>query len=195
MTDPSSSTPPLAVPPLRPGEPPPATPSKLTGGKLAVIVLVIVGACALPLIGVVSAVSIYGVRKYIGHARAAEAAHEVSRLAGGIARCASETGENELKRGLPESSAAVPPTLSALGTGKYQSKASEWTGAFACAGFTQFRAQYYQYRWLKRSPTNGVAMALSDFDGDGVPDVSIEQDVTCPPGGACTLGPLVQAGP
>jgi hypothetical protein len=173
--------------------PPPAAPSKLTGGKMAAIVLVIVGAFALPVIGVVSALAIFGVRKYLVHAKAEQASHEVTRLASGIVRCATEAHPGS-DPGLPDSSPAVPPALSAMSDKPYQSTPPEWTGAFACAGFSQTRAQVYQYQWLKRSATSGVATAVTDLDDDGIPDITIEQSVTCPAGEPCTLGPLIHTG-
>ena len=175
------------------GGPPPAAPSKLTGGKLVAIILVILGVLALPVIGIVSALAIFGVRKYLIHAKAEQASHELTRLASGIARCATETSAGAAP-GLPDSSPPVPPSLSALSGKPYQSTPSDWTGAFACAGFSQSRPQSYQYQWLKRSPTSGVATAVTDLDADGVPDITIEQSVTCSLGGSCTLGPLVHKG-
>ncbi len=183
----------LGVEPGPLGAPPPAAPSKLTGGKMAAIVLVIVGVFALPVIGVVSALAIFGVRKYLVHAKAEQASHEVTRLATGIVRCATETKPGGTP-GLPESSPGVPASLSAISRKPYQSAPSDWTGAFACAGFSQTRAQSYQYQWLKRSPTSGVATAVTDLDDDGIPDITIEQSVTCLAGEPCTLGPLIHTG-
>lgn len=187
-------TPPLAVPPSPPGAVPPATPSKLTGGKLVLIVLAIIGLCAVPLIGILAALSIYGVRKYVINAKLDEASRDVPRLAAGIARCADEPDTAGAKRGLPESS-AVPASLAPLRGTKYQSSPAEWGGAFACAGFSRVGPQYFQYQWEKRSPTSGAAIALGDFDADGTAEVRVEQEVTCASGGACTVGPLVKSGP
>jgi hypothetical protein len=58
-------TPPLVVPPAPPGVEPPAAPSRLTGGKMVLIVLAIVGLCAIPLIGIAAALAIYGAKKFL----------------------------------------------------------------------------------------------------------------------------------
>jgi hypothetical protein len=194
MTQPGGPLPPLAV---QPGEPLPAAPSKLGGGKMVLIVLAIVAACGVPALGVLAALSIYGVRKYVANAKGAEATANVQRLAAGIARCAGEidaaTGQ---RRGLPESSPAVPSTLTAVRGVKYQSGAAEWSGgAYACSAFRLSGPQYFQYRWELRTPTSGAAVAVADLNGDGTIDATAEQPVTCVAGGACTAGAFTSSQP
>lgn len=173
MTQPGGPLPPLQV---QPGEPLPAAPSKLGGGKMVLIVLAIVAACGVPLLGVLAALSIYGVKKYVTNAKGAEATNYVQRLAAGVARCANEvdpaTGQ---KRGLPPSSAAVPATLASVRGMKYQSTPGEWNGAFTCAGFRVADPQYFQYRWEQQSETRGLAVAVGDLDGDGSIDTTAER--------------------
>jgi len=201
MSEQGGPTPPFMTQPGQaggppPGGPPPAAPSKLTGGKLVMIVLGIVALCAVPVIGVLAAFAIYGVKKYVVNAKVGEASHEVPRLASGIARCAAETEPGSTtKRGLPESSPAVPSSLAAVRGTKYQSSPADWSGAFACAGFSQVGPQYFQYRWEKRSPTTGAVVALADLDGDGAPEVTLEQEVNCPSEAPCTVGTLAKSGP
>jgi type IV pilus assembly protein PilA len=181
---------------VEPGQPLPATASKLSGRKMLLIVLAIVALCGLPVIGVLSALAIYGVKKYVTHAKGAEAVGNVQKLASGIARCANEVDSATTRpRGLPASSAPVPATLGAVSGAKYQSTAGEWRGAFTCAGFAVTGPQYFQYRWDLRSPTSGVATAVADLDGDGSVDATAEQPVTCAPSGTCTVGAFTKTPP
>jgi hypothetical protein len=181
---------------VEPGQPLPAMPSKLTGGKMVLIVLAIVALCGVPAIGMLSALAIYGVKKYVTNAKGAEAVGNVQRLASGIARCANEVEPGTTRpRGLPESSARVPASLAAVSGTKYQSTSGEWSGALACAGFAVTGPQYFQYRWELRSPTHGVATAVADLDGDGSVDNTAEQPVTCTPGGTCTVGAFTKTPP
>lgn len=174
---------------VEPGQPLPAAPSKLTGGKMVLLVLAIVALCAVPVLGVLSALAIYGVKKYMINAKGAESVSNVQRLAAGIARCANEAdAATGRPRGLPESSAPVPASLAAVDGSKYQSSSAEWNGAFACAGFRVTGPQYFQYRWELRGPTTGVAVGVADLDGDGSVDATAEQPVTCTPAGACSVG-------
>jgi type IV pilus assembly protein PilA len=194
MTQPGGPLPPLVV---QPGEPLPAAPSKLGGGKMVLIVLAVVAACGVPLLGILAALSIYGVRKYMTNAKSAEATANVQRLAAGIQRCASEADPSTGQpRGLPESSPAVPSSLVAVRGAKYQSSPAEWSGgAYSCAAFRLSGPQYFQYRWELRTATSGAAVGVADLDGDGTIDVSAEQPVTCAAGGACTVGAFTSSKP
>jgi hypothetical protein len=179
---------------VEPGQPLPATPSKLSGGKMVLIVLAVIAVCGLPVVGVLAAVAIYGVQKYLTSEKSGEAVGNVQRLAAGIARCASEvdpaTGQ---PRGLPPSSASVPSSLAAVSGAKYQSTTTEWGGAFACAGFHVLGPQYFQYRWELRGLTSGAAVGVADLDGNGTVDATAEQPVTCTATGACSVGAFTKA--
>jgi hypothetical protein len=197
MTQPGGMPP--GYPPLtvQPVTPPAAAPSKLGGGKMLVIVLAVVFAVVVPVIGVLSAFAIYGVKKYVTNAKMNEGQANVSLLAGGIVRCATELDPATKKpRGLPETSLGVPATLAEVKGTKYQSAPAEWGGgAFSCAGFRLLGPQYFQYRWVRRSPTNGSAFAVADLDGDGTADGAFEVPVTCSPGGACTRSQVAKNDP
>jgi type IV pilus assembly protein PilA len=177
--------------------PAPAAPSKVTGGKMVLIVLAIIFAVVLPMLGILSALAIYGVRKYLVNAKMGEGQSNVVLFAKGIARCAGEIDSATSKRkGLPETSLAVPATLADVKGVKYQSAPAEWGDpAFLCSGFRLVSPQYFQYRWLKRSPTTGSAFAVADLDGDGAADGAFEVPVTCSAAGACAAGALARNDP
>ena len=176
-------------------EPPPAAPSKVTSKTVLVIILVVGGACVLGL-GVFAALAVFGVKKYVNRAKSAEGSVFVRTLAEGVARCASVKDPNGEFHGLPESSSPVPSSLSSVSAKKYQSSAGEWTDpAFSCAAFRMSEPQYFQYRWVRRSPTSGAAVGVADLDGDGVGELTFEQAVTCEPAGACRTGSVSSSAP
>lgn len=186
--------PPLTVQPVTPA---PAAPSKVTGGKMVLIVLAVVAAVLIPIVGILAALGIFGAKKYLTNAKMAEGEANVVLLAKGVVRCATEIDPATKKpRGLPETSLAVPATLADVKGQKYQSAAAEWTDpALVCAGFRILSPQYFQYRWLKRSAGTGSALAVADLDGDGTADGAFEVPVTCAPSGACTLGTVAKNDP
>jgi len=197
MTQPGGMPP--GYPPLtvQPVTPPAAAPSKLGGRKMLVIVLAIVFAVVLPVLGVLSALAIYGVKKYLTNAKRSEGEANITSLSGGIVLCATELDPATKKpRGLPATSLGVPATLADVKGTEYQSSAAEWGDpAFSCARFRLLGPQYFQYRWVKRSATNGSAFAVADLDGDGTADGAFEVAITCSPAGACTRAPVAKNDP
>ncbi len=147
------------------------------------IVLIVLAVAAPVVIGIFSALAIYGVRKYMLSAKRAEATHMLGAWSRGMLAC----GEKE---GLPPSSPAVPPALSSISGSKYQSVAAEWSApAFACAGFAMTGPQYFQYQWLQHSPAEGAMIALADLDADGIDEERLEVRVSCTDG-RCAASPL-----
>jgi hypothetical protein len=137
---------------------------------------------AVAMLGVVSALAIYGVRKYVVNAKEAEAQAALTAWGDGLARCGEKEGR------LPQSALPVPGSLLLVMGKKYQSAASDWREpAHACAGFSLTTPQYYQYRWEQRAESAGVARATADFNGDGAADSELELEVTCR-GGKCERG-------
>jgi hypothetical protein len=137
------------------------------------IVLIVLAAAAPVVIGIFSAVAIYGVRKYMVNAKRAEATNVLSHWSKALVACAE-------KDGLPLTSPAVPASLASVSGMKYQSVASEWSDpAFVCAGFSLSDPQYFQYQWLQVSPAEGKLVALADFDGDGSAEQRVEVTITC----------------
>lgn len=136
------------------------------------------------IIGVLAALAIYGVRKYLMNAKTAEAKEGIGR----IAKDASSAYDRE---GMPGDTlslggtAAVNNRLCGTATNlvpsgipagrKYQSTPSEWNvGDFAngwkCLKFTMKDPQYYQYQYYTTGTTAEgsafSAIASGDLDGD-----------------------------
>jgi len=154
-------------------------------------VLIVLGV-SVPACGVLSALAIYGVSKYVKDAKSAEARHILPLIASSIVRCAASPGADGAPHGLPPSSASVP-SLPPPGK-KYMSATSDWTSqeAFRCAGFSLSDPQYFSYQWQAQSATAGVIVALADLNGDGSVDFHFEQSVECTSPSSCTPGPLIQ---
>jgi len=139
------------------------------------------------IIGVLAALAIYGVRKYLNNAKTAEAREALGRIAkdasgaynrenmaatvldlGGVAGvsnrlCASAT-------------ATVPSTKDKIAGQKYQSSPSEWNAGsqvdgWQCLKFTMQEPQYFMYKYEATTPTatdgSFVASAFGDLNGDG----------------------------
>jgi hypothetical protein len=133
-------------------------------------------------LGVMSALAVYGVRKYVVNAKQAEARTALTSWANGLASCGQRDGH------LPPTSTPVPASLSDVSAKKWQSAPAEWSApAYSCAGFSLTEPQYFQYQWEQRSPNEGTARAVGDFNGDGMMDAMLSVGVTCS-GGACRAG-------
>ena len=119
------------------------------------------------IIGVLAALAIYGVRKYLTNAKSAEARTALGRIAkdaqsawerenmSGATIDLGETAENS--RALCPTSGKVPATDGDVENKKYQSSPSDWNGVgWKCLRFTMDGPQYFQYQYTA-SGTTGVA--------------------------------------
>jgi hypothetical protein len=137
------------------------------------VVLIVLAAGTPVAIGIFSAVAIFGLRKYMLHAKRAEATSALTTWGGGLIACA-------MRDGLPLTSPAVPASLTQVSGKKYQSAASEWSDpAFSCAGFSLSTPQYFQYQWVQLSPAEGDLIALGDLDGDGSAEERLSVHIAC----------------
>jgi len=132
------------------------------------------------IIGVLAALAIYGVRKYLANAKSAEARTAIGRIAkdaasawdretmsAGVMGLGSSRG---ISRALCPASSAIPTALASVGGAKYQSSPGEWrqTG-WACLRFSMDGPQYYQYQYLAPSATAFSAVANGDLNNNGIP--------------------------
>jgi Tfp pilus assembly protein PilE len=160
-------------------------------GSTLVTVLIVVGVAlvgAVVVVGLLAALGISGVRRYLSQAKGAEGKSEVYRLAQGIARCAEAggaTGTTSMPS-VPPSAPPVPASLAQVSGKKYMSSPSDWAApAYTCAAFSMSMPQYFQYEWQQTSPTSGRVVGRADLDGDGSPDQEYTTVVSCA-GSSCS---------
>jgi type IV pilus assembly protein PilA len=143
------------------------------------------------IVGILAALAIYGVRRYVLNAKTAEARNSL----GAISKAAAMAYDQEVMKGdlLPGGSSAgfsnalcvgaantVPAAADPSIKGqKYQSAASEWTGdastGWKCIKFSMDQPQYFMYNYTTSDDTRAAmgaanasftAAAQGDLDGD-----------------------------
>jgi type IV pilus assembly protein PilA len=148
------------------------------------------------IIGVLSALAIYGVRKYLANAKTAEARTALGR----ISKDAQSAWERENMPGAPlalggvaaaskalcpNAAATVPADIASVTNGKYQSSPAEWNdgAGWACLRFTMDGPQYFMYNYLApavagvagetfTATADGAGNSLGGFTMSGVLDDS-----------------------
>jgi type IV pilus assembly protein PilA len=141
------------------------------------------------IIGILSVLAAYGVRKYIASAKTAEARNGLGRLASAaviafehehMATPVLTVGSSTaLTRAMCKSaSAPVPGSVGVVAGRKYQSSLADWNtdavggSGFACLHFTIDQPQYYMYNYVASGSSNPgdsfIVTANGDLNGDGV---------------------------
>jgi type IV pilus assembly protein PilA len=136
------------------------------------------------IVGILSVLAVYGVRKYVANAKTAEARNSLGQIAKDAAAAVErEKGTNSLvpfgstsslMRAFCSSSTMVPSSVPA--GQKYQSKSSDWSGTpsagWTCLKFVMDEPQYFAYQYTVSStdPSSGgfVASANGDLNGDTI---------------------------
>lgn len=136
------------------------------------------------IVGILSVLAIYGVRKYVANAKTAEARNSLGQIAKDAAAAVErEKGNNSLvpfgtlsslMRAFCSSSTTVPTSVPH--GQKYQSQASDWTGTpqagWMCLKFVMDEPQYFAYRYTVSStdPNSGgfTVTANGDLNGDTI---------------------------
>jgi type IV pilus assembly protein PilA len=131
------------------------------------------------IIGVLAALAIYGVRRYLASAKTSEAKNSVGAISRGAAAAferetttsevlaaggTSAAGSHELCVSTTAVPAAVPAGV------KYQAAATSGadyeTDPWRCLKFSMSQPQYYQYQYTSVASTSMSAIAVGDIDGD-----------------------------
>ena len=133
------------------------------------------------IVGLLAALAIYGVRKYMTNAKTAEARNAL----GQISKGAQTAFDSEIMEGsaldpgdsigssrrLCGDADAVPADVTAIEGKKYQSAESDWGGSvdtgWQCLRFSMRGPQYYQYDYDLVDTSGFDAVAKGDLDGDG----------------------------
>ena len=141
------------------------------------------------IVGVLAALAIYGVRRYILNAKTAEARNSVGQMGKDAATAFSREGmaatvltigtSTGITNHLCAATANTVPTsgATAIKGKKYQSSPSEWaTGdqwvGWTCVRFSMQDPQYYMYNYTSTGTAGAVgdvfsAIAQGDLDGNG----------------------------
>jgi type IV pilus assembly protein PilA len=135
------------------------------------------------IIGVLAALAIYGVRRYVFTAKTSEAKSSIGRMAKDganafnremMAASVVPIGEtaDDANQLCDDAAGPVPSTMDEVSGKKYQSSPSDWDDAagFECLQFSMGDPQYYQYDY-EASATTGVgetftAIAMGNLDND-----------------------------
>jgi type IV pilus assembly protein PilA len=140
------------------------------------------------IVGVLSVLAIYGVRKYISDSKTAEANNQLGVIAKDAAEAytkegyssttgsvaigiAGSTGYNpsSAQRAMCPTTTKVPSTPPPAK--KYQSAPGEWSGnaGWQCLKFQIQEPQYFSYQYVLSNSTLYTATANGDLNGDTVP--------------------------
>jgi len=141
------------------------------------------------IIGVLAALAIYGVKRYVTNSKTAEArqmlgritkdaaaAYQTEKMSGAVLAGGTATGLNQSL--CTTALKTVPAAKASIAAKKYQSAASEWTSdlttstGWRCLKFSMDGAQYFMYGYTATNPTTATgsfkADAYGDLNGDGV---------------------------
>jgi type II secretory pathway pseudopilin PulG len=141
------------------------------------------------IVGILSVLAAYGVRKYVANSKTAEARNSLGRIANAVIiayeheNMAGTTLSPGTSAGFSRTlckgaSASVPGSASQIAGKKYQSSAADWNAdsaggsGFACLHFTLDQPQYYMYSYTTSGSSNVgdsfTGTANGDLNGDGV---------------------------
>lgn len=140
------------------------------------------------IVGILAALAIYGVRKYMANAKTAEARNSLGQIAKDASNAYNKEtmqatvntdpngGSTLLSNQLCASATkTVPAAQAAIAGKKYQSTAAEWdegspTAGWTCLKYSMSEPQYFMYNYTAKDPTLATgsfkATAQGDLDGD-----------------------------
>ena len=155
------------------------------------------------IVGVLAALAIYGVRKYINNAKTAEARNNIGRMAKDASAAWAKEGmaagvlaggaSAGISNRLCATATPVPGETDAIAGQKYQSSPEEWGGdqdtGWTCLKFQVNEPQYYQYNYTAEGSSAFTAAAVGNLDGDETTsEFSLAGEVS---GGVVKLAPNI----
>ncbi len=137
----------------------------------------------LALAGILGAISMFGLARYVRHTKTAEAIGSVTTIAQESAAYYNGSDATQPAGTIPEaahamrhfpapSSRSVPADLDAVRGKRYQSAGADWAGSpWRDLRFSIPQPQYYAYSYESQgtgATAKATAVATGDLDGDGV---------------------------
>lgn len=127
------------------------------------------------IVGLLAALAIYGVRKYMANAKTTEARNSLGAIVKGAQAAWNgdsleatvltiRTETTSVADRLCPDGPQVPTNVPA--GEKYQSSVADWTGGWDCLKFQMDGPQYYAYRYTVDGTNGFTAFAFGDLDGD-----------------------------
>lgn len=137
------------------------------------------------IVGILAALAIYGVSRYMLNSKTAEARNSIGQLSKDAVTAYQREGMNPAVLTLgnttgvvnvlcPSATKSVPTAKASIKQQKYQSSPQEWTdNGWACLKFSMDAPQYYMYSYTLTGAGNAVgnsfvAMANGDLNGNDV---------------------------
>ncbi|NUO50367.1 MAG: fimbiral protein pilA [Polyangiaceae bacterium] len=142
---------------------------------IAVVILVLI----VPMLGVLAALGIYGVRRYLQSAKTSEAKNTVGALIRAEESAFERTKSEEGRGRLCEASKPVPSSMGEVAGRKYLPSAGDFDNdaGWKCLKFSLSSPIYYQYGHYRSGFVSGLVSgteafeirAHGDLDADGKP--------------------------
>jgi type IV pilus assembly protein PilA len=165
------------------------------------------------IVGILAALAIFGVKKYLTNAKTAEARNSLGQIgkdataawsrdimaSAVLADKGTVAGANQLCA----TSVSVPGTMAEVQGKKYQSSTAKgedfnsgtssvgWT----CLKFSMQEPQYYQYTYTASAGASFAAVAKGDLDGDGTDYSTFQLDAVVRNGSIVTAPALTETTP
>lgn len=163
------------------------------------------------IVGILAALAIYGVRKYMANAKTAEARNSLGQIGKDASNAYNKEtmqatvntavagGSTALSNQICDSATAtVPSAVASVAGMKYQSSTTEWdagspTAGWQCLKYSMSEPQYFMYNYVATAPTTAsgsfVATANGNLDGDAVTSAFTMAGAVV--GGAVRLAPTI----
>jgi type IV pilus assembly protein PilA len=142
------------------------------------------------LAGSLSALAVYGVKRYLVAAKTAEARETIAEIAARLIAYSMEARDHRFPRSAPSVPKQIPAGI------KYTSTRADWQHkSWTAIEFSREGGQYYSYEYeTSKDGKRATVRARGDLDGDGVQSL-FELDLTADGGEARTTPTLRETNP